>query len=283
MRKFLAGLLCGVVLGVVIVSVLRTNESRLAIAPSTCDERKIIVEEVVEKSTCEDVDNSLEVAKIEKAFLLFLASIGIKKDYAESIKSIVNNPEGFAPDNRLENKPQESVAKAQTQFYYPRNQAIKKFDIQVSIDELEDYDPSLKNNLNYLLQDSAVYFAKSKTISGFKEVKKFNGLYTGKLYRLTGKHKGKIEDIEMSIEYWQKGKSEIDGNFTMTIARDSIIYSNSRGEGGNNQLYLNPQNPEQLIIKAAPGMYFHFINKDLTHANVYDEGEFIGVSTLKKL
>ncbi len=283
MKNFLAGLLVGIIIGGSFIFLSESNEkvtqssSNLSCAPS-----EVITQVKTVPSKCDDSTEQINTEKIEKAFLLFLASIGIKKDYADSIKTIVDDPEGYSPQIPNEEDAQ-AITQTETQFFYPRNEALKKFDIQVGFQELVDYEPSFRRNENYLLKDAAVYFAKAKTITSLTKIKRYNGVYSGKLYRLTGKHKGKVEDVEMNIEFWEKKKGEIDGKFTMTIARDGEIYSNMRGEGGNNDLYLNPQNPRELIIKAAPGMYFHFIDKNLKSANVYDEGEFIGVSTLKRL
>lgn len=281
MKQFVLGLIAGLLLSGSLILLTKTNHvQNKEVVECITTPIKPQIETVNNK--CNESETQISTEKIEKAFLLFLASIGIKKDYAESVKNIVDNPENYQPEIPNEDIV-EPVSESQTQFYYPRNEALKKFDIQVGFRELIDYEPSFKRNENYLLKDAAVYFAKAKTITSLTKIKRYNGVYSGKLYRLTGKHKGKVEDVEMNIEFWEKRKGEIDGKFTMTIARDGENYSNMRGEGGNNDLYLNPQNPKELIIKAAPGMYFHFIDKNLKSANVYDEGEFIGVSTLKRL
>ncbi|PIQ54521.1 MAG: hypothetical protein COW01_10270 [Bdellovibrionales bacterium CG12_big_fil_rev_8_21_14_0_65_38_15] len=281
MKQFVLGLIAGLLLSGSLILLTKTNHvQNKEIVECITTQVKPQIETV--NKQCNESETQISTEKIEKAFLLFLASIGIKKDYAESVKNIVDNPENYQPEITNEDIV-EPASESQTQFYYPRNEALKKFDIQVGFRELIDYEPSFKRNENYLLKDAAVYFAKAKTITSLTKIKRYNGVYSGKLYRLAGKHKGKVEDIEMNIEFWEKRKGEIDGKFTMTIARDGEIYSNMRGEGGNNDLYLNPQNTKELIIKAAPGMYFHFIDKNLKSANVYDEGEFIGVSTLKRL
>ncbi|PIP90480.1 MAG: hypothetical protein COV38_08115 [Bdellovibrionales bacterium CG11_big_fil_rev_8_21_14_0_20_38_13] len=281
MKQFVLGLIAGLLLSGSLILLTKTNHvQNKEIVECITTQVKPQIETV--NKQCNESETQISTEKIEKAFLLFLASIGIKKDYAESVKNIVDNPENYQPEITNEDIV-EPASESQTQFYYPRNEALKKFDIQVGFRELIDYEPSFKRNENYLLKDAAVYFAKAKTITSLTKIKRYNGVYSGKLYRLAGKHKGKVEDIEMNIEFWEKRKGEIDGKFTMTIARDGEIYSNMRGEGGNNDLYLNPQNTKELIIKAAPGMYFHFIDKNLKSANAYDEGEFIGVSTLKRL
>lgn len=283
MKTFVVGLIVGVVLGASFIHLKAPSEKENQVRSTvTCAPNEVATQTEKNSSTCDETVEKINTEKIEKAFLLFLASIGIKKDYAQSIKTIVDDPEGFSPETPIEENTETSVQN-ETQFFYPRNEALKKFDLQVGFQELVDYEPSFRKNENYLLKDAAVYFAKAKTITSLTKVKRYNGIYSGKLYRLTGKHKGKVEDIEMNIEFWEKKKGEIDGKFTMTIAREGEIYSNMRGEGGNNDLYINPQNPRELIIKAAPGMYFHFIDRNLKSANVYDEGEFIGVSTLKRL
>lgn len=244
-----------------------------------CQEQEKIIETKFVENECPVVDDS----KIEKAFLLFLASIGIKKDYSSDVKSLIKNPENFDPSFDEINDSSEIPQISETQFFYPRDEALKTFNSGGVLQEMSDYNPSIKSTVNYLLKEPAVYFARSKTIQEMKVLRRLNGVYSGKLYRLTGKHKGKVEDVEMSIEYWHKNKNEIDGKFNMTIARDGVVYSNMRGEGGNNDLYLNPQKPNEIIIKAAPGMYFHFIDPKMQSANVYDEGVFIGVAKLQKL
>lgn len=243
-----------------------------------CQEQEKIIERIVEEKNCPE---SIDEGKIEKAFLLFLASIGIKKDYANDVKSLVNNPESFNPPEKVTSEVKEEMV-VQTEFFYPRDEALKTFNSGGVLREISDYYPKVRSTASYLLKDPAVYFSRSKEIDEIKKLRRINGVYIGKLYRLTGAHKGKIEDVEMNIEYWSKGKNEIDGKFTMTLARDGTIYSNMRGDGGNSHFYLNPRDPKELIIKAGPGMFFHFIQSGLENANVYYENSFIGVARLQK-
>lgn len=282
MKFFAVGLILGLVIGGSFTFLSDSSPQRVQDIDH-CTAIKPTQPEIIVQKDCTERTNEIDIQKIEKAFLLFLASIGIKKDYADSIKNLVQSPETFNPHLMNEQESKTDHDLVSTQFYYPKNEAIKKYNLQSTLRDLAYDEPQFRKNENFLLKDAAVYFAKSKTISSYREIKKYNGMYSGKFYRLTGKHKGKVEDVEMSIEFFEKDKDKIDGKFNMTIARDGVIYSNMRGDGGNNDLYLNPQNPEELIIKAAPGMYFQFLSKNFKNANVYDEGEFIGVSTLRKL
>lgn len=281
MKFFAVGLILGLVIGGSFTFLSDSKPKRVQDIDH-CTAIKPTQPEIIVQKDCTERTNEIDIQKIEKAFLLFLASIGIKKDYADSIQMIVKNPESF---KQVELK-EEDIAQVPTTskvFRYGRDEAIKKYDLRESIRGLEDYDSDLSKNINFILKSPAVFFATSKIISSMKKLRRYNGQYIGKLYRLHGKYKGKVEDVEISIEYWRKGRNDIDGKFTSILTRDGVVYSESNGNGANNDLYLNPQNSNELIIKVKPGMYFHFLSQQLQRANVYDEGEFIGVSTLKKL
>ena len=243
-----------------------------------------IIETKSAEPVCPTVQEDIDTQKIEKAFLLFLASIGIKnaQKYSDDINEVVNNPDDFK-SRELQEDVAEAVAPTPIAFFFNEEEARKMILNNEYIRDRLDYEPGLKKTATYLLRDPAVYFARSKLITTYSKLKRLNGNFIGKLYRMSGKHKGKVEDIELSIDYWPKDSKKIDGKFTMKIARDGEVYSHARGEGSNNDIYLNPNNPKQLIIKGAPGMYFHFESMVVKYANVYDEGEFLGVSTFTRL
>lgn len=278
MKTFLLGIFIGALLTGGLSFWIKSDKP--TVTQVCLEQEKIIQTKIVEKE-CPVVNETISEAKIEKAFMLFLASIGIKNNqkYSNDIKAIVKSPEDYEPEDLIES---DSVVPVVTEFYYDKTEAIKVLKSSEAYGEIIDYFPEVKKAASFMLKDPAVYFARSKLIDKIKKLKRINGVYTGKLYRMTGKQKGKVEEVEMSVDFWTKEKNKIDGKFSMTIARDGVVYSNSRGNGGNNDIYLNPNDLKQVIIKGAPGMYFHFQDMKLSMANVYDEGEFIGVSTLLK-
>lgn len=252
---------------------------KAVVTPICQEQEKIIETKYVD--TLKDCP-SLDEEKIEKAFLLFLASVGIRntQQYAATVNQLVANPSAYEPTPVMPTaEPTQSFE--ETQVFYDRSAAIKQLNASEMWREISDYDQGLKQLANSLLKDPAVYFARAKTIQDMKVLRRIKGTYVGKFYRMIGKNKGKVEDVEMTVDFWAKDK-KIDGSFNMTIARDGVVWSNMRGNGNNDNVYTNPLNPKQIIIKAAPGMYFQFEDEKLFQANVYDEGEFIGVSTLTR-
>tara|TARA_R110000868_G_scaffold86182_8_gene241738 strand:+ start:1732 stop:2574 length:843 start_codon:yes stop_codon:yes gene_type:complete len=241
------------------------------------------VEKVAAQPVCPEREPEIQTDKIEKAFLLFLASIGIKnaQKYSEDINDVVTSPEEYQPEVVKDEEPKAAPV-AEIAFFFNEEEAKKLILNNEFIRDRIEYEPGLKRTTTFLLRDPAVYFARSKLVTKYSKLKRLNGNFIGKLYRMNGKHKGKVEDIELGIDFWPKDDKKIDGKFTMKIARDGEVYSDSRGQGSNNDIYLNPNNPKQLIIKGAPGMYFHFEGMLVKYANVYDEGEFIGVSTFTR-
>jgi len=252
--------------------------SETPVVTPVCQEQEKIIETTkYVESSCPTLDDS----KIEKAFLLFLASIGIKKDYSSDVKSLVNNPESYSPPAREESVV-EATPVAEIEIYYPRENFAKTFTANDTFRIATEYDPKLKKSADFVLKDPALYIARSKLIESMRVLRRLNGVYSGKFYRLKGDHIGAVENIELSLEYTFKNRKEIEGNFFMSMERDGNVYNRSRGNGGNNQLYLNPANSDQIIIRAAPETYFHFLDLNLALANVYEKGEYVGVATLTR-
>tara|TARA_R110000868_G_scaffold30668_3_gene113193 strand:- start:6509 stop:7351 length:843 start_codon:yes stop_codon:yes gene_type:complete len=280
MKQFFLGL----VIGALIIGGLSfwIDEDASPVVTEICAPK--VIETKSAAPICPTSEQNVDTQKIEKAFLLFLASIGIKnaQKYGADINEVVNAPEEYQPE-LIKEEETKQLPSAEIAFFFNEEEAKKIILNNEYIRDRIDYEPGLKKTATYLLRDPAVYFARSKLITKYSKLKRLNGNFTGKLYRMTGKHKGKVEDIELSIDYWPKDDKKIDGKFTMKIAREGEVYSHARGEGSNNDIYLNPNNPKQLIIKGAPGMYFHFESMVVKYANVYDEGEFLGVSTFTRL
>lgn len=243
-----------------------------------CQEQEKIIEKTkfVERA-CPTLDD----AKIEKAFLLFLASIGIKKDYSNDVKSLVSNPESYSSPMR-EEEVAEATPAGEIEIYYPKEIYAKVTAGNEAFRTATEYEPKLRSAAGFVLKDPALFVARSKLVDSIRRLRRLNGTYSGKFYRMKGRHSGAVEDVELRLNFWIKEKRQIDGTFNMTIARDGNIYSNARGEGSNNDIYINPSNDKQVIIKAAPGTYYHFQDMTLALANVYEEGQFIGVATLTK-
>lgn len=129
MKQFVLGLIAGLILSGSLILLTKTNHvENKEVVECITTPIKPQIETVNNK--CNESETQISTEKIEKAFLLFLASIGIKKDYAETVKNIVDNPENYQPEIPNEDIV-EPVSESQTQFYYPRNEALKKFDIQV--------------------------------------------------------------------------------------------------------------------------------------------------------
>lgn len=278
MKLFFLGLLSGaLIMGASFFVIVDTKPESMPV----CEQQEKIIEKIVTQTAecpvTPQADFSQQEEKITQAFLYFLATLGIRENYRAQVEQIVAAPE----------KVPETVATAQPvsepQVFLNLKDAQKIYADNEFYRDIREMQPGLKRLEAQILSDPVIYFARAKTIEEVSQIRKINGQYVGKLYRIQGNHAGKVEDVELSIEYYRRKDKKPDGKFTMTIARDGKIYSNMRGEGGNNDIMKHPTSPEQIILRAAPGMYFHFIDERLMQANVYDNGKFIGTSSLQRI
>lgn len=269
--KFIATFVLGLIIG---ISIMKLTTPSIQ-APS-CSEPKVITKTKIE-TACYPVVEKVDKKKITDAFLLFLASIGYKDAFRAPIEKIVENPEGFKPPklepNKLTTHRQEPKSKKAHDFFKNIREIFPSDEISMGEIQIAQH---------RLLDDPTIYHARSKYIEKPEEIIKVNGLYVGDFFRLAGAHKGKVEEVNLTINFIADDKGKIDGSFSMKLIRDDKLYSNARGEGGNGDIRTNPSDSKSIIIEASPTTFFHFFDANLTQANVYENGEFVGIARLRK-
>lgn len=243
------------------------------IAPAIKDSSPVVKAIIIQSNT------SLEEAKVlyAKAFNLFLINLGLNldRDKQKLLKEILLDPVTYIEGNS-----------SNTQVFIPREidfTPTKWFDKYIK-DEQADLknisDDKLISDLQgFFLKDPVLYFARSTHIKTFSKIKHLSGDYKAELFRITGKNKGRIDQVSMFINFQIKGEASITGDFKLKISHDGNIYTNSSGSGGNGNIRINNNS---IIIEAGPGRFFHFKKGKINNANFYEEGKLTGFARFTK-
>lgn len=269
--KLIATFVLGLIIGITIIKLTTPSPQ----AP-TCSEPKIITRTKLEAASCPEVEK-VDKKKITDAFFLFLASIGYKDSLRAPIEKIVENPESYRPlvlqPKKVTISSDKPKSKKDLNFFKDIREIFASDEISMG---------ELQIAQHRQLDDPTIYHARSKYIEKPEEIIKVNGFYVGDFIRLAGAHKGKIEEVNLTINFVADDKGKIDGSFSMKLIRDDKLYSNARGEGGNGDIRTNPSDSKSIIVEASPTTFFHFFDSNLTQANVYENGEFVGIARLRK-
>lgn len=269
------------------------------IAPNKVEVKEVQVESVHEcpapsaqrpvgpEIVCEG-DQSKEY--YEQAVALFIAAIGIKLTQKQSLEleSLSKNPRDYYPSQDLDqailkdtvvDTPHSDIPGPNKALFF-KNYHISK-ELKKEGAELSDFrDRELLNkSLHKVLKEPNIFYARSKDSEDIKLLKKFNGSFRGFVYHLRGEHKGTTDTISFYADFRVKSDKKIDGEFQLLLSRDGVTYNDSRGTGGNGNIRTLG---DEIIIKAGPERYFHFVDRSLTMANFYSAGQFVGVARLTR-
>jgi|GEM_PF-2517408 len=226
----------------------------------------------------------------EKAFTLFLATLGLKlqdrkreelsllldkpKEYIEN-ESISDS--GASPDKPLNSK-ELSGEGNELSAAIPKREAQEEYNLENLPEKLGE------QALARLLKDPDLFFVRTKFIKKFQKIKRYNGEYRGTLFRIAGENKGRNDEVLLSLKYSRANDKEstdnIEGSFSLQLFNGTELYSNSSGDGGNGNFRFKGR---QLVIEAGPGVFLHFSNNKLTEANYYEDGVLRGVVRLRKI
>lgn len=75
-----------------------------------------------------------------------------------------------------------------------------------------------------LLEDPRFYHFNSPLISSPEIASKMKGTYDGELYYVSGKKKGEVHDVFLSIDLSLKQDEGISGTFNMILSKDGLKY-----------------------------------------------------------
>jgi hypothetical protein len=244
-------------------------------------EKEVVIKEVPKEITKEIIvekkeDINLAKEYYEKAFKLFLINIGysLNKTQESEFEEMIKDPTNYVASK-------DSQDEIQREFdFIPTNDFKRLVKAEeADLKSITDED-LLKDAQKFILKDPAVYFARSKFIKSFEGIKSINGEYRAQLFRMTGKNKGRVDNIYLGADYIVKGESGIDGTFTLKMSHGDKIYSDSNGSGGNGNVRIKDGN---LVIEAGPSNFFHFKGKNIDEANFYSKGKFVGMARFQKI
>lgn len=244
-------------------------------------EKEIVIKEVpkeIRKEIFIENKQEVEAAKsyYQKAFKLFLINVGfsLNKTQQTEFTDMIEDPANYVGSS----SPKSEVER---EFDFIPTKSFEKLVAteEANLKSITD-ESLLKDAQKFILKDPAVYFARSKMISSFESIKKLNGEYRAQLFRITGKAKGRVDDIYLQSDYIIKGEDSIDGSFTLKMYNGDKIYSDSNGTGGNGNIRIKDGD---LIIEAGPNNFFHFKGMNLQEANFYSRGKFTGMARFQKI
>ncbi len=226
----------------------------------------------------------------EQAVALFIAAIGVNLNerQASELKRLGQDPKNYTPPADLEVVPGPArqredgpkvIAPENTTLYLSRQQVTKDLNQKgASLDDFYDRE-LLAATLKKVVKRPTLFYARSINSEEMKVLKRINGTFRGSLYHLAGKNKGETDQIVLSADFRLKGKNEVDGEFQLLLSRAGETYSDSRGSGGNGNVRTLG---DEILIKAGPESFFHFVDSRLSMANFYTSGQFIGVARFIK-
>jgi hypothetical protein len=283
MQKFILGLTVGVVLsGTIFYYNLKTNLTPGERVVQQCPKKIVEQKQCPQAPVCEDCQKG----KIEKAFLAFLVGLGIKntRNFEDKIQKIVHRPDeaeviSFGEDK----KDPEVLYKNSKGMFVSGREALKLFrDDRMTEEEIRnEYD----ENAGIVLNDPALYFARVKATQDPYILKKVSGLFKGNLTYIAGKKKGRVDDVEVDINFGGEpnDKGELEGTIVFKMSHNGRVHSNMTGNGSNGDILTHPEDKTTIVVRAGPGYYFHFINTSFRKANFYSDNKLVGVARLKKL
>lgn len=214
-----------------------------------------------------------------KAFQLFLANLGLKLDSEkkEKFSELLKDPSEYLATTKERTK---------TEVFIPReidftpSDWFKKYvqKEKANLKHITD-DALISEAQGFILSDPALFYARSRLIKKFPMIKKVLGNYKGVLYRIAGENKGRRDDVQLELDFSIKDEDSITGSFSLKLAADGDVYSNSQGQGGNGDIKIKDGS---IIIEAGPGRFFHFKGEKLEIANFYEGGKLAGFARFTK-
>lgn len=252
----------------------------------TKKDKEIVYKTKTETKTVKVLDQStLDAAKAlhGEALLLFLANIGLKLTTNEkkSLDEYLAQPiETFTPEQR-EAKLKTILADNLKDENAPRK-AIKKTENENNNSTTISNVESVANN--FLLEKPNIYKAQAKYAKKFdRRIRQILGDYYGTLIWRKNGVTGRIDTMELVVDFRGDDKGQVIGDFTLAITDpDGRLYSESRGTGGNKDVMLHPNDPEMVIIQASPNTFLHGKINPFGIFNYYQDGEHVGYVQLFK-
>jgi hypothetical protein len=169
-----------------------------------------------------------------KAFVLFLANLGIRLSSQQKLQvdQLIADPNSYlsASDKKSKKDSQVFIDNKSPQ---PIDMVETKTFPKKELPYIED-EGLTKDTEKLVLKDPALTFARSNFIEDFRKIKKYNGLYTGKLYYIDGSKKGEVHNVDLNIDFKSLSKenneNSIEGRFKIKLSYNGHTYSNNNSQ-----------------------------------------------------
>ncbi len=270
--KFALPLVFGLLLGGGLVSFFQVSDS----STSSNDG----IKNTSQENQCSINCRSLEVLKdhdrkynenkefIPKAILAYLAAIGINlsSHNAEVLDKVINEPDSYKKAIA-----QISETEKDNDFS-PKNSRMQKETVTtlplIQSNQNESKEVNAKKNIFKLSNTQLLQISRmSNLMTSMKMIRRVNGFYEGYLKHTRGKLKNKHRKVFMDLNFYQKGKDKVSGDYEINI-EDS---SSSSGNGGNRSIRVDDQS-RLVLIEINRDSYFLF-----NSLNTFKKNNFQGL------
>ncbi len=230
--------------------------------------------EILEYTKLKDAKKKYEKADeiLGKVILLFLANVQmrmkpeVKSYFVEGKKEKVKIEDlTFKSNNQIKKKPEVVIM---DEYIFAKLIAV---DAQFM---------SVQKNMPFKIKSPYKLFKKSNSFEDLEKIKKFNGVFKGSLLITKGKHKNRLDDIELNINFFERD-GKIDGTYESKLSHSGDTYSHNRGSGGARQIRKAPKGT--YLVETSPNSFMHLRyieGEDIFHGKYYDDDEFKGLVTL---
>lgn len=262
-----------IALGMLAVALLGFGLGRLTATPVVSAppvDHQVWAEQGIRK-LAETDDPALKLAEAEKyygkAVVLFLAGLA-REAQPEAAEVIPESDSDATPEQRSSEPAAAVQEKPALETVSTRTMTKKE---RLAAEAAKKKDTALNRMVAF--QRSVPYDKLTP------EVRKMLGVFEGSLTQLEGKNKGRVDHVFMEFGFtMQEGR--LSGAMVIKlIDPQGNVYSNSRGDGGNNTLRPVAGQSDQIYVQTAPG---EFIILDLKNPNqlrgsYYDStGAYVG-------
>ncbi len=236
----------------------------------------------VAQAPCDTHDLSEAKTLYEKAFILFLANLGLKMTSEQKVTmdGLLQDPKTYLADHNSPVTPREDVInepEAKTrggeEHYDTKKNRPKDLKLPPEANKV------VAAGNDFILKKPLSYYEDSKYLEKMDwRFKRINGSFEGKLYIVQGERKGEIDQVDLSVDFSINQQRNIEGTFFLQMAREGSVYSTSEGNGSNHNIRIHPEDKKSIILEASPNSFFHFRNEGMEVANYYAGGQFVGVA-----
>jgi len=137
----------------------------------------------------------------------------------------------------------------------------------------------LKVSEQFIAHDPPLFYARAKPLTDYNQAKRFNGQFRGHIYHVSGAHKGRTDDIELSINFRINKSNKVTGEYYSILSHNGDVHSRKNSNGENQSIR---ENGEFFILDLRPDTFLQLQKTNLKIGNYYHNGKFIGIVRLRR-